>query len=91
MKSDRAKNRALRISAGRTAGGMTDCPCCGKIFEPTRRWQESCSRRCQLVYLAAKTCVRAFKDGRADGLRNREIDSDGVLIRIELREAEKKK
>jgi hypothetical protein len=47
---------------------MTACRCCGGEFRKTRRWQRCCSRKCQLVLLAAETFFEAYRNGRADGL-----------------------
>lgn len=45
------------------------CACCGGEYLKRRPWQETCSRDCQLIYLAARTFLKAYREGRADGLR----------------------
>ena len=47
---------------------MTACKCCGREYLRRRRWQRACSRECQLVLLAAEKVVKAYREGRADGL-----------------------
>jgi hypothetical protein len=47
----------------------TACACCGREYLKRRRWQEACCRDCQLILWAAKTFIRAYRLGRADGLK----------------------
>jgi hypothetical protein len=44
------------------------CACCNGEFRKKWKWQECCSRECQLVYLAARKVLEAWREGRADGL-----------------------
>jgi len=46
------------------------CACCNGEFRKKWKWQECCSRECQLVYLAARKVLKAYRAGRADGLRD---------------------
>jgi hypothetical protein len=46
----------------------TGCACCGREYFKRRAWQRTCSRECQLVYLAARKVLKAYQAGRADGL-----------------------
>lgn len=45
------------------------CACCKGEFRKKWAWQECCSRDCQLIYLAARTFLKAYREGRADGLK----------------------
>ena len=45
------------------------CGCCGKPYLRRRPWQKACSRECQLVILAAEKFAKAYREGRADGMR----------------------
>jgi hypothetical protein len=47
---------------------MEACQCCGREYLRRRFWQKTCSRECQLVFLAAQTFIRAYREGHADGL-----------------------
>jgi len=49
--------------------GPAVCECCGGDYFRRRSWQRTCSRDCQLILWAAETFFRAYREGRADGLR----------------------
>jgi len=65
MKARMTLDNALRISGERSK----PCAACGSVFKPKRKWQECCCRECQLVYLAARTILDAYRAGRANGLK----------------------
>jgi len=46
------------------------CLTCRGEFRPLRPWQVYCSDKCRLVHWAARALDEAFKEGRADGLRD---------------------
>jgi hypothetical protein len=72
---ERSGKKAMKINAPQKMRcafipTMTACRCCGGEFRKTRRWQKCCSRECQLIYLAAQTFIKAYRAGRAEGLRH---------------------
>lgn len=58
------KTKAPQIAAA------AKCVCCEGEFRQRWTWQKCCSRDCQLIYLAARTFLEAYREGRADGLRD---------------------
>jgi hypothetical protein len=46
------------------------CLCCEKKFRPKKPWQDFCKPECKLISWCANQFLKAFKAGRADGLKN---------------------
>ena len=46
------------------------CLCCGKKFRPKKPWQDFCQPKCKLISWCANRFLKAFKAGKADGLRD---------------------
>ena len=55
------------------------CLCCEKKFRPKKSWQEFCKPECKLISWCANQFLKAFKAGKANGLKNiiQELSPDG--------------
>ena len=60
---------AAKIKAPQIAAAAK-CACCTGEFRRKWSWQKCCSRECQLIYLAARKVLEAYRAGRGDGLRD---------------------
>jgi hypothetical protein len=62
--------RTATISGGSRTWPLKACPCCKAEFRPKNSTQRFCLPRCRLLYWAAGEIVRAYRAGKAAGLKN---------------------
>lgn len=59
----------IEANAREMDSSLRSCDVCGGKFSPYRRTQDTCSPRCRLLRWAARELLKAYREGKINGLR----------------------